>query len=318
MRSASGTHTEGVVEMAAKPRHAEAEASATLGLAGNAGLALLKGATGIAAGSAALLADAVRSAAEAAACFAAVIGLRKAQSTQPYEKRSAHRGRNRIETVSGVIISVLLLLLGLEIAIQTLRAVLLGVDAAPHWSALVVIVIAMLVQLLAVPSKSRKTDMLASAVALLGVAGAYCGELFAAPALYYLDPAAAFIIAILVLLSGYRLITGLVLQGHKLSLQEEDATELLQLVQRIEGVITVEDLKAWEQGHYVAVELRINVNPRISVLEGQEIAKRVREILLKRFIHISEVYISVDPYDPGYPYKSNHDPNQEPMPTLLQ
>ncbi|MFS0727402.1 cation diffusion facilitator family transporter [Paenibacillus sp. 1P07SE] len=306
--------------MVAKPRYAEAEAAATTGLAGNSVLALFKGAAGILAGSPALLADAVRSAAEAAACFAAAVGLRKGRQLPSHssDKKTVQRSQSRIETASGVIISVLLLLLGLEIAIQTFRAVMLGVDAAPHWAAIAVILVSMIVQQLAIPSKSRRTDLLASAVALVGIAGALCGEVFAMPMLYYLDPAAAFIIAIIVLMSGYRLISGLVLQGHKLSLQEEDAEELMQTVQRIEGVITVEDLKAWEQGHYVAVELRISVNPRISVLEGQEIAKRVRELLLKRFIHISDVYISVDPYDPGYPYKSNHDPNQESMPTLLQ
>ena len=311
---------EGVVKMVAKPRHAEAEAAATFGLAGNAGLALLKGATGILAGSTALLADAVRSAAEAAACFAAMTGLRKSreQPAHSQDKKTAQRAQSRMETVSGVIISVLLLLLGLEIAIQTIRSVMLGVNAAPHWSAIAAIVLSMLIQQFVMPSKNRRTDLLASTVALVGITGAYCGELFALPSLYYLDPMAAFIIAIVVLLSGYRLITGLVLHGHKVSLQEEDAEELMQTVQRIEGVITVEDLKASEQGHYVAVELRISVNPRISVLEGQEIAKRVKELLLKRFIHISDVYVSVDPYDPGYPYKSNHDPNQEPMPTLLQ
>lgn len=306
--------------MVAKPRYAEAESAATFGLAGNAGMALLKGATGILAGSMALLADAVRSAAEAAACFAAMTGLRKdrQQPAQSYDKKSAQRTQGRIETLSGVIISVLLLLLGLEIAIQTIRSVMLGVDAAPHWSAMAIIALSMVIQQFVIPSKNRRTDILSSGVALTGVVGAYCGKLFSLPVLYYLDPAAAFLIAIVVLLSGYRLITGLVLHGHKLSLQEEDAEELMQTVQRIEGVITVEDLKAWEHGHYVAVELRISVNPRISVLEGQEIAKRVRELLLKRFIHISDVYISVNPYDPGYPYKSNHDPNQESMPTLLQ
>lgn len=100
--------------------------------------------------------------------------------------------------------------------------------------------------------------------------------------------------------------------------QEEPAEELMQLVQRVEGVVTVQSLKAKEQGHYVVAEIVISVNPRITVLEGQEIAKRVKLLLMHRFLHLSEVLIYVEPYDPGYPYKSNHDPNQEQMPTLLQ
>ncbi|WP_036581789.1 cation transporter dimerization domain-containing protein, partial [Paenibacillus darwinianus] len=97
-----------------------------------------------------------------------------------------------------------------------------------------------------------------------------------------------------------------------------DEAELRETVQGVEGVIAVPTIRAREQGHYVAVAAAISVNPRITVLEGQEIAKRVKDQVFKRFTHVTDVQVQVDPYDPGYPYKSNHDPNQEHMPTLLQ
>ncbi|REK75958.1 cation transporter dimerization domain-containing protein [Paenibacillus paeoniae] len=100
--------------------------------------------------------------------------------------------------------------------------------------------------------------------------------------------------------------------------RNENADELMQVVQRVEGVVTVQSIRAREHGHYVVAEIVISVNPRITVLEGQEIAKRVRMLLMHRFHHLTDVSIYVEPYDPGYPYKSNHDPNQEQMPTLLQ
>ncbi|GKU75687.1 cation transporter dimerization domain-containing protein [Paenibacillus sp. L3-i20] len=99
---------------------------------------------------------------------------------------------------------------------------------------------------------------------------------------------------------------------------EESADELMQVIQRVEGVVTVQSLRAKEHGHYVIAEVVISVNPRISVLEGQEIAKKVKLLLMHRFLHLSDVSIYVEPYDPGYPYKSNHELNQEQMPTLLQ
>lgn len=107
-------------------------------------------------------------------------------------------------------------------------------------------------------------------------------------------------------------------KNQKEASREEDADELMQVVQRVEGVVTVQSLKAREHGHYVVADIVISVNPRITVLEGQEIAKRVKTLLMHRFLHLSEVSVFVEPYDPGYPYKSNHDPNQEQMPTLLQ
>lgn len=107
-------------------------------------------------------------------------------------------------------------------------------------------------------------------------------------------------------------------RNSRISVREEAPDELMQVVQRVEGVVTVESLRAREQGHYVVADIVISVNPRITVLEGQEIAKRVKTLLMHRFLHLSDVSVYVEPYDPGYPYKSNHDPNQEQMPTLLQ
>jgi divalent metal cation (Fe/Co/Zn/Cd) transporter len=133
-----------------------------------------------------------------------------------------------------------------------------------------------------------------------------------------LDPAAAIVIAVIVMLNGYRTITGFVRRDTSEDARSEDAEVLMQLVQRVEGVVTVESLQAKEQGHYVVADIVISVNPRITVLEGHDIAKRVKQLLLTRFGHVTDVTIHVEPYDPGYPYKSNHDPNQEHMPTLLQ
>jgi divalent metal cation (Fe/Co/Zn/Cd) transporter len=88
-------------------------------------------------------------------------------------------------------------------------------------------------------------------------------------------------------------------------------------VQKIKGIITVDELRARERGHYVLVDVKISVNPKISVHEGHEIARLVKQQLLKRFIHVSEVYIQVNPYDPGFPYKNNVDPDQSENASIL-
>jgi divalent metal cation (Fe/Co/Zn/Cd) transporter len=63
--------------------------------------------------------------------------------------------------------------------------------------------------------------------------------------------------------------------------------------------------------------MRISVNPRITVCEGHEIAKEVKSMLLERFIHISDVFVHVNPYDPGYPYKNNLELEQRDFPMML-
>lgn len=70
-------------------------------------------------------------------------------------------------------------------------------------------------------------------------------------------------------------------------------------------------------GHYVIVDVKISVNPRITVLEGHDIAKAVKKILMKRFSHVSDVFTHVNPYDPGYPYKNYMRDQMEDHPPFL-
>jgi cation diffusion facilitator family transporter len=296
--------------MSTEQRYAEAKPAEQAGLWGTAALALFKGIVGGLAGSKSLLADAFRTAAECAAAFA----LSSA-------KQSGHKKANamlRTEALTNVFLAVFFLITSLEIGISAIRSIAEGVDQPPHWSALAAILISLVARELFFSHKERGAGLYCSLAALVGVGGAMLGKAAALPALYYLDPAAAIVIAVIVMLNGYRTITGFVRKDTKAESQSEDTEVLMQLIQRVEGVITVESIQAKEQGHYVVADIVISVNPRISVLEGHEIAKRVKQLLLTRFGHVTDVTIHVEPYDPGYPYRSNHDPNQEHMPTLLQ
>ncbi|SFE25157.1 cation diffusion facilitator family transporter [Paenibacillus catalpae] len=296
--------------MSTEQRYAEAKQAEQAGLWGTAALALFKGIVGGLAGSKSLLADAFRTAAECAAAFAL-------SST----KQDGHKKANaklRTEALTNVFLAVFFLITSLEIGISAIRSIAEGVDHPPHWSAFAAILMSLVVRELFFSHKERGQGLYCSLAALIGAGGAMLGKAAALPALYYLDPAAAIVIAVMVMLSGYRTITGFVQKDSKTESQSEDTEVLMQLIQRVEGVITVESIQAKEQGHYVVADIVISVNPRISVLEGHEVAKRVKQLLLTRFGHVTDVTIHVEPYDPGYPYRSNHDPNQEHMPTLLQ
>ncbi|WP_201007645.1 cation diffusion facilitator family transporter [Paenibacillus glycanilyticus] len=296
--------------MSTEQRYAKAKPAEQAGLWGTAALALFKGIVGGLAGSKSLLADAFRTAAECAAAFALLSGK------QQGSKKTA--AMLRTEALTKVFLAVFFLITSLEIGISAIRSIAEGVDKPPHWTALAAILLSLLVREMFFSQKERGSSLYCSLAALVGAGGAMLGKAAALPALYYLDPAAAIVIAVIVMLSGYRTIAGFVRKDAKAEIQSEDTEILMQLIQRVEGVITVESIQAKEQGHYVVADIVISVNPRISVLEGHEIAKRTKQLLLTRFGHVTDVTIHVEPYDPGYPYKSNHDPNQEQMPTLLQ
>lgn len=301
--------------METKLHAAQAERTASATLLGNAGLALVKAVVGGASGSAALLADAVRSAVEAAAGCVALLGLRRRGRVAPSAQWERIR---KAELAATILVTVVLLVIGLELAVSSFQLLTDGLPEAPYWSALPAAAGAMLVKRWLLRLPESRSSLLASLITMLGIGAAYAGELSGLSALYYGDSAAGLAVAVLVMYSAYRLLASAVILAPVEQEPQEDTGEFMQFVQRIEGVITIEELRAREHGHYVRLKLRISVNPRITVYEGQEIAKRVKELVMKRFIHVSDVDVAVDPYDPGYPYKSNHDPNQEHVPTLLQ
>ncbi|MFD0674326.1 cation diffusion facilitator family transporter [Cohnella sp. GCM10027633] len=313
--------------MRSDQRSAACERGAKVSLWGLLGLFIVKGAAGWLTGSKALIADACQSAADCASSATSYLGLRKGRLSSARQASSQAQPGQAIT----IVLSAVLLVAGLEVGISSVRAVAEGVDEAPGWGAVVVIAASIGVREGIVRYKRKRdsecgiredrtgdnrSDIFASMTALVGTSGALAGSMLDMPFLYVLDPAAGLVIAVFVLRMGYRMSADLLRKNSTSTMDEIDAQTLLEAVQRVDGVVAVEDLRAREQGHYIVLEVTVRVNPRITVAEGQEIGHRVRRHLTKRFQHIIDANVNIQPYDPGYPYKSNH--QEEEMSTFLQ
>jgi cation diffusion facilitator family transporter len=312
-------------------RFKKAEKAAWIGIIGNVSLALMKGIVGYMSGSKALIADAAKSASGVASSFAVLVGIRAAQSLPDKQHPNRH---GKAESIAAIIISVLLMLVGIEIAISAVKLMKAGVHEAPKWYALLAIAVSIVAKEALLQYKFRlgnklsspslianvgdnRTDVYSSIAAFVGVGAALVGGYWDIPWLYYMDPIASLIVAGLVIMIGYRLVIQSLHSTLEHVLHDEDSEELLKAVLKTKGVITVDDLKAREHGHYVIVDVKISVNPRISVLEGYDIAKAVKLNLMDRFSHISDVFVHVNPYDPGYPYKVHMDSDESSLPIMI-
>lgn len=312
-------------------RFEKAYFAAWLGIVGNIFLAVLKGIVGWLSGSKALLADAASSASDVAGSIAVLIGLKTAN--KPADEDHPY-GHGKAQSVAAIIVSVLLLLVGLEIGLTSAKSIFSGVDSSPKLFALVAIGVAIVVkealfqyslrmgrrlssQALIASAWDHRTDVLSSFAVFLGVGGAWLGDYIGQPWLYYADPVAGLFVALLVLRMGYRLVSESIHSAIDHVLHKEETEDMLDTAQRVKGVIAVNELRAREHGHYVIVDIKICVNPKITVAEGHEIGKVVKQQLLRRFSHVSDVMIHVNPYDPGYPYKNNVESDQPEYPNLL-
>jgi len=312
-------------------RFKKAETAAWIGVLTNLGLAIMKGGIGFLSGSKALIADSAKSASDAAGSFAILRGIR---STKKPPHKDHSYGHGKAESIIVKIASVLLLLVGIELAISACRALFVGVSKAPDWYAMIALLLSILIKEVLFQYKYKlgkkiasqamishawdhRAEVYSSGAALLGVGGALLGHQLGWTWMYVLDPVAGLFIALLVIRIGYRLLMKSVHPMNHYMLHKEDSDELLDTVLRTNGVITVDDLRAREHGYYIIVEVKISVNPRITVWEGHDIAKTVKQNLINKFGRISDVFVHVNPYDPGFPYKNVPHYEERDVPSVL-
>lgn len=314
-----------------KKQARQAEHVAWLGIVGNLMLAVMKGLIGLLSGSKALLADAANSASDVAGSLTVLIGLRAAK--KPPDKEHPY-GHGKAESVAAIIVSVLLLLVGVELILSALKALFGQVTEAPAWYAALALVVAIIVkegmfhynyrlgrrlssQSLITLAWDHRTDVLASTAALIGVGGALAGDRFGHAWMLYLDPAAGLIVAGFVIRMGYKLIHEAITGALDQVLPGDQAEELVKAVLGISGVLSVDDLRARVTGHYVIVDVKIGVNPQITVDEGHDIAKSVKGHLTKNFSHVSDVFVHVNPYVTEFPYGGRSDGDKDHSATIV-
>ncbi|MDQ7793106.1 MAG: cation diffusion facilitator family transporter [bacterium] len=286
-----------------KRRAAKGQRASLVGILVNLVLALLKGGAGVAAGSTALLVDAGHSAGDALASGALLVGFsvarRPADSCHPY-------GHGKAETIAGKVVAVLLILAGLNIGLWSLRRALVGFSGtAPGPLALAAAAFSILVKegmfhyhagaarriasdALLASAWEQRADSLSSVAALLGVAGARAGFSF-------LDPLAGALVAAMVVGLGYRLFRKFADELMDKFDHPELIRAIAEAVAAMPGAPAVHSIRARHVGHEILVDLKIGVDPALSVAAGHAIAHQAREVVMKRVEEVADVMVHVDP-----------------------
>ncbi|WP_223069213.1 cation diffusion facilitator family transporter [Paenibacillus caui] len=314
-------------------RHsAQWDEASWIGIINNLTFAVFRGAVGWLAGSIALLSDALLAVSEAAGAAADKLTFWPGKFKSTAKSAASKQYEGKIVLVIGF--SLFLLLGIVETVIASLKELSGQNIVAPDYVAGIAAVLSIGLQEAAFQVRLRHTQpftsdrrrlikdhwqaMLASFIVLIGVVGALTGRALDEEVLLYLDPLAAITVSMLVLWKMaemlFRSLAALPAERN----EQHDEAKLLDTVQRVYGVITVDQLLVEERGFNVQVYVIISVNPRISIQEAGEIAGRAKVLLLNRFSYITAVEVRAQPYDPGYPYKSNCEKNDQDEPTLLQ
>ncbi len=288
-------------------RHRRGQVAIRLGLVSNVLLAALKTAGGVLGHSPALLADGVNSSSDVAYYLVVMVFMRL--SRKPPDRAHPY-GHGQLESIASLVVGAFVVTTAVSIfwdGVGTAYDLLTGAATIPAsaqvalWIALftVLLKIGLTVHSLRVGQQTGNTAVLALAYDhrndIFSAGAATVGILLGQLGYTFVDPLAGAIVALVVLSTGIQIIRESTselmdtLPGDYLS-RNIDA-----LIEEIEGVIEVEDIRGHRFGPYLVLNVTIGVDGRLSVSEGDAIATRVEKTLRRRIDYMRDVHVHFHP-----------------------
>jgi len=275
-----------------------------LGAAVNILLVVLKFAVGISGGSRALVADAAHSLSDLVSDIVVAWGL--IVGSRPSDD-SHHYGHAKVELLAEMILGMILLVAGLGIMLDSVRAVMSGEARSPSLVVLPVAAVSVLLKeyLFRVTMQAaRKTgrsslianawhhrsDSLTSMGVLLGA-----GMAMIRPSFAVADALAGALVAAIVIKVGVKI-------GWEAAVRIVDTAPAIDYMKRMERMIlsvpktrSVRDLKMRYVGHRIAVEVHLGLDPEMPVRESHEVGKEVKNTLMELDRRVFDVLVHVEP-----------------------
>lgn len=265
-------------------------------------LAIVKLAIGMWARSDALTADGWNNFTDILASVAILIGLRIARRPPDDNHRYGHW---KVETVSSMITSFIMLVIGLQVLYNSVMSIVHGKIEEPEpiaayvgiFSAIVMYAVYFYNKNLA--KKMRSGALLAAAKDNRSDAWTSTGTGIAIFAsrfhMYWIDNVAAVVIALLILKTAIE-----IFQESAFSLSDgfsEDqlalyTTELL----KIDGVEEVRAIRGRTYGSNIFLDVVILMDPEMTVRKSHEITEKVEQMLKDQF-HVFDTDVHVEPYE---------------------
>jgi cation diffusion facilitator family transporter len=270
----------------------------------NAVLMIFKMAAGHWGHSEAVFADGIESACDFVAIFSTMVALKLGR--MPFDEKHPY-GHGRAESLSALLVSLVILGTGGWILSNSIQTIIAWKFQTPQMIAVVAAFITILIKewlyrftqktgtelaspsLLAIAKDHRK-DAITSISTLVGVTGAYFG-------FGIMDPLAAGLTAFFILHIGYQTFRD---AAHDLmdgSAPPDFIEEVTRLAESVERVEHVHDIRGRRTGQYMVIDLKLEMDPAMTVKESHDIATRVKKAIFDGFPNVGDVMIHINPHD---------------------
>lgn len=281
-----------------------------IGIIVNLVLAIVKAIGGIISGSRALIADALHSASDVVGSIVVLFAVRIANKPPDDEHPYGH---GKAEGVASIIVALLLIVVGVEISISSVKVFFGETPEAPGVLALVILLISIVVKeilfyyklwlgkkynssVLVTEAWHHRSDSLSSLAALAGIGLAILGEKFSISFLVYGDAIAGLLVSLIVVKVGYDLIKSSSNVMLEKVLGQEEVQAYVDTVNAIDGVKRIDQLLARTHGSYIIIDIKVSVDSEITVKQGHDIAKQIKSALILEHKEVEDVLVHVNPY----------------------
>ncbi|RFA35206.1 transporter [Virgibacillus dokdonensis] len=249
----------------------------------------------------ALRADGLNNATDVVASIAVLIGL-KISRKPPDEDH--HYGHFRAETIASLFAAFIMMLVGIQVIIDTFQSILKQHYAQPDmltaWTALVAAIIMFMVYFynlrlskavassaLYAAAQDNRSDALVSIGAFIGIIGAQFG-------LFWLDPIAGLVVGFIICKTAWDIFKD---ATHTLTdgFDEKQIEKIKSSVLKDPDVKQLYDIKGRIHGNQAFIDITILVDPNLNVEESHAITERIERYLYRNH-HITHAQIHIEPY----------------------
>lgn len=284
-------------------RYYEANKVTIISILWNIILAIIKISAGIIGKSNAMIADGAHSASDIISSVGVLIGNKIASI--PKDKGHNY-GHEKAETLVSFLLAILLVILSIKIGYNGVYSLFhLNEVQIPTAFPLVVSVISILIKeyqyriTIKVAKKTNspalkadawhhRSDALSSVAAFIGIGGAILG-------FKSLDSIASIVVALFIAKVGIEILIGSANELMDISIDEEKEKEIKAIVDQIEGIKSLREIRTRKYGAMAYVDLVICVDKDISVFKGHRIASDLESLILKNMKFIKGVTVHVEP-----------------------
>lgn len=272
----------------------------------NISLSLFKLLAGIVAHSGAMISDAIHSASDVLSTVIVIIGVRMSNKTSDHDHQYGHE---RLECVSSIILSGLLLATGIGIGIRGIQNILAGSSGAhltvPGMLALIAAILSLIVKewmfwytraaakkinsgALMADAWHHRSDALSSIGAFVGIWGARLGYPI-------LDPVASVAICLFIIKASIDIFKDAIDKMVDHSCDDATVEEMSRLIAEISGVDRIDLIRTRLFGSKIYVDIEIAVDGTLSLNKAHAIAETVHLSIEKAFPNVKHCMVHVNP-----------------------